>query len=186
MTGIYLITCYANMSYYVGSSLRILARFDDHIRRLRKGDHPNKALQNTYRKYGEDSFGVCLLKRCAPDERLRLEQIFIDHFMAKHRCLNMAKTTTAPMSGRTHSEEARAKISAALASCVCTEQTRKKRSDVHKGKHVSIETRAKLSAAHKGRKMLPQTKNALMKANKGRPCSEETRRKIGEANSRRL
>ncbi len=57
-----------------------------------------------------------------------------------------------PMYGKTHTEEARAKISEAHKKENLSEETLAKMSDAQKGKKASPETKAKLSASRKGEK----------------------------------
>ena len=73
-----------------------------------------------------------------------------------------------------------------------SEETKRKQSEVHKGKTMSEESRKRMSESRKGRKRLPhseETKRKISEAhkgqkawNKGKPHSEETRRRISEAN----
>lgn len=41
---------------YIGSTVNFKARFDNHKRDLRKNDHHNQYLQNSWNKYGEENF----------------------------------------------------------------------------------------------------------------------------------
>ena len=52
--GVYKITCNGNNQLYIGSSVNIQARWQQHISHLRKGVHSAVYLQNSYKKYGED------------------------------------------------------------------------------------------------------------------------------------
>ena len=68
------------------------------------------------------------------------------------------------------------------------EETRKKMSEAHKGKHLSKETRRKISIANKGKNnpnygkhLSEEHKRKIGKSNKGKHHSEETRRKMSEA-----
>ena len=88
---------------------------------------------------------------------------------------------------------------------VTSEESRRKNSEAHKGKHCSEETRRRMSESKKGktpwkgkhhteeskmkiresRKGIPrdeETKCKISEAHKGIPRDEETKRKIGEAN----
>lgn len=65
-----------------------------------------------------------------------------------------------------------------------SEETKKKLSEVAKGRKFSEETRKKLSEAHKGKKHGPlpeETRRKLSEARKGKHHSEETRKKMSEA-----
>ena len=60
------------------------------------------------------------------------------------------------------------------------EETRKKISDAHKGKHLSEEHRKKLRDAGKGRHHSEESKKKISDANKEKHRSEETKKKISE------
>ena len=65
--------------------------------------------------------------------------------------------------------------------CVASEETRRKISLVHKGKHISEEQKKKLSAALKGRIMSDEHKKKIGEANKGRHHSEESKKKMSDS-----
>lgn len=85
-----------------------------------------------------------------------------------------------PMQGKTHLEEARAKISAAHRGRKLTEEWRLKISESGIGRTVSEETRAKISASHKG-KPKSEEHRAAIKLAKNLPMSEETHKKMSDA-----
>jgi len=92
------------------------------------------------------------------------------------------------MKGKHHSEESRAKMSAAKKGQGkgrhLSEETKAKMSTIKRGRHLSEETKAKLSAAKRGKPKPPRTKEhraKLSAAGKGRHISEETRAKISVA-----
>lgn len=53
--GVYKITCKENSKTYIGSSVNIKERWQQHIALLRGNRHTSTYLQNSYNKYGEDS-----------------------------------------------------------------------------------------------------------------------------------
>jgi hypothetical protein len=63
---------------------------------------------------------------------------------------------------------------------IVSEETRKKLSEMRKGKTLSEETKRKVSAAGKGRTHSEETKIKISEAHKGRTFSEEHKIKIGE------
>lgn len=65
--------------------------------------------------------------------------------------------------------------------CVASEETRKKISLVHKGKHISEEQKKKLSIALKGRIMSDEHKKKIGEASKGRHHSEESKKKMSDS-----
>lgn len=54
--GVYRITCIKDSQIYIGSSVNIKERWQQHLALLRGNRHSSKYLQNAYNKYGEDSF----------------------------------------------------------------------------------------------------------------------------------
>lgn len=84
----------------------------------------------------------------------------------------------APMRGKTHTDEARAKIGASSKGRVQSEETKKKRADANRGKKRSAETKEKLAACQRGRKMSEEHMLKLVALSTGRVPSEETRAKL--------
>ena len=93
--------------------------------------------------------------------------------------------------GRTHTEEAKRKISEARKGKPGkphTEETKRKMSEAHKGKSrkpLSEETKRKLSKALKGKTHSEETKRKISDTLKGKTHSEETKRKISEARKKK-
>lgn len=61
--GIYRITCTENSQIYIGSSVNIKERWQQHLSLLRGNRHSSIYLQNSYNKYGEGSFKFEVLSR---------------------------------------------------------------------------------------------------------------------------
>ena len=76
--GIYKIYCKENNRTYIGSSNNIERRFKEHISNLKNNKHINNYLQNSWNKYGEDSFSFTIITVCYEQERFKLEQFYID------------------------------------------------------------------------------------------------------------
>jgi group I intron endonuclease len=71
--------CQENGRFYIGSSSDMRHRLNDHTRKLRKNIHENEHFQNTYNKYGKESFSWYVLVRVDFEEHLfPIEQIFLD------------------------------------------------------------------------------------------------------------
>jgi len=125
-------------------------------------------LQRSWDKYGEDAFEFSVFAYCAVENLLENEQILLDLYVGKEDCYNIAKDAVAPFRGKKHTEETRAKLSAAM-----------------KGKPKSEEHRRKTSEAIKGKKHSEETKTKMSKNSarywKGKTQSEESNRKRSEA-----
>lgn len=131
-TGVYQIRNLVNGKVYVGSAAKSLSkRMLSHRYYLRKGMHPNKHLQASWKKYGESVFEFEVIERCHPSLCLNREQYWIDFYRAyeKSRGYNKSPVAGSPL-GFKHTEETRIKVSVAL-----------------KGKPKSDEHRLKIRAA---------------------------------------
>ena len=76
--GIYLIFNLVSGKRYVGSSINIYNRFHEHIHILKRNEAHNKHLQNSWNKYGEESFVFQVLEYCEPKVQFEREQYYID------------------------------------------------------------------------------------------------------------
>lgn len=116
--GIYRIINKITNECYVGQSQRVKKRLREHFRMLESQNHPNQRLQNSYNKYGSDSFrGEMEVRVENLDELDMLEEEFING-AAKFDTpvvFNIANFAKAPMRGKFHSEETRCKIRKAKA-----------------------------------------------------------------------
>lgn len=179
VSGIYVILNTKNGNIYIGQTQDFRKRCKEHAKRLNKGRHENSHLQHAWNKYGESSFKFQLLEYCDVDKLNKREQHFLDIYMKKGICYNIAKDATAPARGAIRSIESRLKMSASQKKRPpMTEETRLKfsarRGENHPmfGKSHSEESRRKMSESKKG----------IPSWNKGIPHSPETKRKLSEAN----
>jgi group I intron endonuclease len=81
LSGIYSIVCKTNGKGYLGSSKNIQARWKKHLYYLRKGNHVNPYLQNSFNLHGEDSLEFRLIEDLtglSPKEIREIEQIYLD------------------------------------------------------------------------------------------------------------
>lgn len=157
--GIYKIINVVNNKFYIGSAVDFAVRKRKHWWQLRRGTHGNKHLQAAWLKYGEQSFIFVIVEELTPEaDVLAAENVWLKEHVGKDYCYNLAPDATAPqlgmfgelnaMYGKTfsHTEEAKAKISAASAARVQTEEEKAKRRKSMRGRHVAASTRAKISA----------------------------------------
>jgi len=187
---VYKITNTVNGKSYIGISIH-----EPEKRRIRQhlSGQGNRIIANAVAKYGKDAFTYEVLEANVFDEFLPdLEVAYI----ANHN-------TVAPHgynlnSGGDHaipSEETRRKISEVNKGRKHSAESRRNMSEAHKGKKspnlgrkFSAEARRNMSEAHKGKKQKPhseETRRKISEANKGKkrkPLSDEHRRKISEAN----
>lgn len=181
-SGVYKITNTVNGKVYIGSAVNLVKRTNDHKHHLRKGKHHSAKLQNAWNKYGESAFIFETLLLCSAENLLMYEQHCIDGFNSVvsgyNICPTAGNTTGVKCSdetrkkqaaakigrvgnnlGNAHTEETRARISAAL------------RGNNHsRGRKASEETKAKLRVASTGNSrrlgkfVSAETKEKLRKA----------------------
>ena len=171
--GIYKITNTVNGKFYIGSSSNIDARRKRHIRQLRTNSHDNIHLQRAWDLYGEQKFVFEIIEKCKPGIMLEREQWHLDSVTLSY---NISRHTQAFMlgikrpksfgerisamkkgnkyfEGKTHSPEARKRISKAMMG----------------------------NMRNVGRKHSEDFKRKLSEANTGKRHSEETKKKMGIA-----
>lgn len=179
---IYAIKNLVNGKIYVGSTINFDHRKKSHLSLLKRGKHHSRKLQMAWNKYGEDSFVFLILKEVDNISSLHVEeQSVIDALDASGKDgYNIAKCAGAPMTGRKHTEEAKAKIGKAFAGIP------KKHPLVAKGSNIPRCTVDKIAKANTGQKRSEETKRKISEAAKGhlrwlgRTHTEETKRKISE------
>lgn len=101
VAGVYAITA-PNGKGYIGSSVNVRKRWNTHRYHLRRGEHGNKHLQNSFDKYGEESFRFEVLLICDAENILFYEQRFIDRFDPE---FNVYRTAGSPRNYK-HTPEA--------------------------------------------------------------------------------
>lgn len=163
VSGIYVIVNTKNGKVYIGQTVNFSARWKTHSYNLTNGTHVNRHLQAAWNKYKPKAFKFKILEYCEVgilDER---EQHYLNAYMPKDMCYNVALDVRASRRG-----------------AIISEETRRKLSKAHKGKVLSEDHRHKLSKAHKGKVLTKDHRRKIGEANKGRIVTDETRRKIGE------
>lgn len=71
LSAIYQISCTANSRVYIGSSVNVCSRINEHRAMLRKHKHHNPALQASWDKYGESNFEFKIVRLLAIGDDLR-------------------------------------------------------------------------------------------------------------------
>jgi len=79
-SGIYKITNTINGKFYIGSSINLRQRFNEHIGMLVKNEHPNFILQRSWNKHGQNKFTFEIIEECAHDQKIcfEREQYYLD------------------------------------------------------------------------------------------------------------
>lgn len=82
VSGIYQIQCTPTGKVYIGSAVSVSARWQQHRKRLRNGNHHNRYIQSAWDRYGEANFQISVLELVNRSDLLAAEQSWID----KTRC----------------------------------------------------------------------------------------------------
>ncbi len=95
LSGLYVIEFVGSNRFYIGSSINLNKRKDQHFRDLKFKRHANKYLQNVYNKYGADSFKFTILAIVDPDIRLirKMEQNIIQSYIHDKDMINISTRT---------------------------------------------------------------------------------------------
>lgn len=171
-TGIYEIKNLVNGKRYVGSAVRFGNRWRVHAQSLVRGDHHSIALQRAWRHYGPSAFQFNKLLACSKENLIMYEQICMDALKPEYNIapvagsqlgfkhppearakMSEAAKRTRNFTGKTHSAESRAKISAnrmGKGGGPMGAERRAKIGIAHKGRVITEEQRAKISATLTG------------------------------------
>ena len=82
---------------YVGSTADLKRRWKEHLCDLRYNHHPNKYLQNTFNKYGEDDFEFQYIAD-SNNSLLELEQCWMDKLQSYNKLFGFNLSNTAVLS----------------------------------------------------------------------------------------
>lgn len=187
--GIYMIQNKVNGKIYIGQALDIESRWGKHKNLLRGNKNsPNKHLQYSWNKYGEDNFEFTIICECDENQLNTMEEYYIFELMSYDKRVGYNKNYGGS-SGRP-TEETRKKMG--LKGEKNPMYGRIGKLSPNYGKHWSEETKRKISESHKGKyggenhplygkHHSEETRKKISKANKGKTASEETRKKQSEA-----
>jgi len=169
-SGLYAITNTATGERYIGSAIDLARRWRRHRHDLRVGIHRNKNLQAAWNMHGENRFQFMLIEECAPEMLLDREQELLDNEKPEY---NISFRAGAPMFGRKHSSETRAKQSAAARNR--SPEQRANIAAARRGKRHSPDARAKMSACNIGRAPWNKGKKMGPPWNKGKLATIDAR-----------
>ena len=184
ISGIYQIKNTLNSKCYIGSAVNLKKRWRDHLRDLRRGEHFNHHLQVAFDKCEEEAFVFEILEDIEPENLIEREQYYFDTLNPEYNVAPIAGSTL----GVLCSIETRAKISASKTGernpfygKHHSEETRARQSAANTGRHFSAATRAKMSAAQTGERNPMYGRTGERNPNYGKHRSAETRAKISMA-----
>lgn len=154
--------------WYVGQTVNPEGRFNCHIdRAINKND--KTYFYNSIRKYGLENFVYCVLEENVLRENLNMREMdWIEEFDSFYSGYNLTL-------GGDGSK-----------GFIMPDETKKKLSNFHKGKHLSDETKKKLSNILKGKPLSEEHKKKISEANKGKTFSIETKKKLSESHKGKI
>lgn len=167
--GVYLICDCESDRFYVGSSINIWARWNGHVYRLKRGDHPNQFLQNIWNADSRrlECRVLELLSCREKSDILAAEQRWLDAAGVgiNRDCMNVLAIAGSHL-GAKRSEETRLRLSEANRGRHPSEAVRRKMSLAKLGRHLSDDTKRKIGSKSKGRPGPIQTAEALARSRK--------------------
>ena len=137
LSGIYSFTNKTTGKRYIGQTVYLNGRKGDHLLNLRRNQHDNDYLQKAFNKYGEEDFIFEVLEVVPKledgiNDKVKLterEQYWMDFYKSYEEDFGYNINPSASinyMSGRTHTPEARKKISEAAKLRIVPQETRDK------------------------------------------------------------
>lgn len=78
--GIYCIENIINNKKYIGQSINIKSRWNNHKSELNRNVHHNIYLQNSWNKYGKENFKFYIIKECSIEELDYFEMFYISQY----------------------------------------------------------------------------------------------------------
>lgn len=186
--GVYQIRNKTNGKLYIGQTSRFNRRAKQHENDLKRGEHRNKRLQNSWNLHGSESFEFEVLHVVVDKEQRNAveQELLTKHF--GDDCYNLRSDVTEPPSTWSHNpEETRRKMSEAKKGRTHSEETKRKMSEWQKGnpknQTFSVETRRKMSESQKCRPPASEETRKKIAASKlGKPRPEHVLQKLREAN----
>lgn len=145
-TGIYRYINRQNGESYVGQSLDLKHRHNEHLSLLRRGADGCVLLQRAWDKYGEDNFIYEIICFCLPEELDALEMKYIKEFNSYLDGYNCNKGGSGN-SGFNHSDVTKVKIAKSSQGRRATPETLHRMSIAQKGRKISDTHRIALSGA---------------------------------------
>lgn len=167
-------------SVYVGSGVNIYQRLHMHKRLILKNKHHNIKLQRKYNKYLD--FNYQIIEFCEKGSLIEREQYYIDTLNPD---LNISPTAFSNY-GFKHSEDTRKRMSEIHKGRKWSKESKQKLSDSSKGVPKSEEHKRKISEKLKGRKLSKKTIDKMIHSRTGKHHSDKTKKKISNSHKNKI
>lgn len=175
--GVYVIRNSANGKAYVGSSIKIAARWRAHKADLAGDRHHSIALQRAWNRRGPNGFEFAILEHVVDRRYLTARE---QHWIAELKAFGRGGYNMCPTAGsccgRRFSEATKAKMSKSANQRQISEYGRQRLSASVRARPKDVWQRS--AAKRRGMKHSAETRAKMSAAQKGRKCSEETRAKL--------
>jgi len=109
--GIYKIVNIKNNKIYIGSSVNLNSREYKHFWMLEKNIHDNDYLQNSYNKYGKETFCFDIVEFCLPEELIVKENYYINKYKSNNLLFGYNLATVNEFRRNTYNNEVKLKLS---------------------------------------------------------------------------
>lgn len=122
-----------NGKVYIGSAVDLKNRWNKHRYTLDNNIHRNRHLQNAWDKYGEEYFEFVVIEYCEIEVLIEREQFYLDLMKPDYNIrliadsnlgIKLSEETINKLKARTHSQEARNKISLARKGCIANNRNK--------------------------------------------------------------
>jgi len=163
-SGIYQIVNTENGKCYVGSSKSIRDRWWEHKKFLKENKHASKRLQNSWNKYGEETFSFVILEIVENfNELLIREQYWIDYYQSylEGKGFNIRRKAESNL-GMVHTQEAKDRIRIAVKNRKVSPETKKKLSEIAHNQWSDPKRRESVSKKALKQWSNPNTRNKIV------------------------
>lgn len=165
-TGIYYIKNKINNKKYIGQSIHIHRRWNEHKWELNNNVHHNDYLQKSWNKYGEENFEFKIIELCDEKNLDSKESYYISLYNTMNENFGYNLQSGGSVN-RTVSESTRVKLSEAGKKGASCRNFPTGINHHSYGKHLSDDTKEKLRQYHLGMKASDETKIKMSEQRKG-------------------
>lgn len=174
MIGVYRIVNTQTGGMYIGKTVHLESRFQEHLLSLRKGKHENPLLQNTYNKHGESVFTFEIIEKTQTDEDASKREIFWIKWYREngYEVYNVTDGGTGGDTWKNLSPERLAEIRAKGRRPI-SQEARDRAGESNRIRWQDPEYRAKMCASRRGKRHSEEWRRNLSAALKGKKVSKE-------------